>query len=45
MTKLDVSKETGSVKKLDLGPNQIHIYSGMANDRLKDSKPFKFLGL
>lgn len=45
MTKLDVSKETGSVKKLELGPNQIHIYSGMANDRLRDSKPFKFLGL
>ncbi|CAH0221947.1 Choloylglycine hydrolase [Agrobacterium fabrum] len=45
MTKLDLSKETGTVKKLDLGPNQIHIYSGMANESLKDTKPFKFLGL
>ncbi len=45
MTKLDLSKETGKVKKLDLGPNQIHIYSGMANESLKDTKPFKFLGL
>ncbi len=45
MTKLDLSKETGAVKKLDLGPNQIHIYSGMANESLKDTKPFKFLGL
>lgn len=45
MTKLDLSKETGAVKKLDLGANQIHIYSGMANESLKDTKPFKFLGL
>lgn len=45
MTKLDLSKETGAVKKLDLGPNQIHIYSGMANESLKDTEPFKFLGL
>ncbi len=45
LTKLDLSKETGTVKKLDLGPNQIHIYSGMANDSLKETQPFKFLGL
>ncbi|MFK3690060.1 linear amide C-N hydrolase [Agrobacterium tumefaciens] len=45
LTKLDLSKKTGSVKKLDLGPNQIHIYSGMANESLKETKPFKFLGL
>lgn len=45
LTKLDLSKETGAMKKLDLGPNQIHIYSGMANESLKDTKPFKFLGL
>jgi len=45
LTKLDLSKETGGVKKLDLGPNQIHIYSGMANDSLKEAQPFKFLGL
>lgn len=45
MTKLDLSKETGKVKKLDLGPNQMQIYSGMANESLKETKPFKFLGL
>ncbi|MGP4751132.1 linear amide C-N hydrolase [Agrobacterium pusense] len=45
LTKLDLSKETGAVKKLDLGANQIHIYSGMANDSLKEAQPFKFLGL
>lgn len=45
LTKLDLSKETGTVKKLDLGPNQIHIYSGMGNDSLKEAQPFKFLGL
>lgn len=45
LTKLDLSRETGKVRKLDLGPNQTHIYSGMANDHFKDSEPFKFLGL
>lgn len=45
LTKLDLSQETGKVKKLDLGPNQTHIYSGMANDQFKVTEPFKFLGL
>ncbi len=45
LTKLDFSEKTGKVLKLDLGPNQTHIYSGMANDRFKEAKPFKFLGL
>ncbi len=45
LTKLDLSRETGKVRKLDLGPNQTHIYSGMANDQFKESEPFKFLGL
>lgn len=45
LTKLDLSEETGKVKKLDLGPNQTNIFSGMANDQFEDATPFKFLGL
>jgi penicillin V acylase-like amidase (Ntn superfamily) len=45
LTKLDFSEKTGAVMKLDLGPNQTHIYSGIANDQFKEAKPFKFLGL
>jgi penicillin V acylase-like amidase (Ntn superfamily) len=45
LTKLDFSESAGKVMKLDLGPNQTHIYSGMADDQFKETKPFKFLGL
>jgi choloylglycine hydrolase len=45
LTKLDFSASTGKVMKLDLGPNQTHIYSGVADDQFKETKPFKFLGL
>ncbi|MBN8969548.1 MAG: linear amide C-N hydrolase [Rhizobiales bacterium] len=45
LTKLDFSQKTGKVMKLDLGPNQVHIYSGMTNDQFKETAPFKFLGL
>lgn len=45
LAKLDFSPETGKVMKLELGPNQANIYSGMANDRFEPSEPFKFLGL
>jgi len=45
LTQLDLSKEHGKVMKLDLGPNQKNIYSGMANDQFKESEPFQFLGL
>lgn len=45
LTKLDFSQKTGKVMKLDLGPNQVHIYSGMANDQFRETAPFKFLGL
>lgn len=31
--------------KFDLGRNQTHIYSGIANDQFKETPPFKFLGL
>jgi len=45
LTKIDFTEQTGKVMKLDLGPNQTQIYSGMANDRFKEAAPFKFLGL
>ncbi|MPS26135.1 MAG: linear amide C-N hydrolase [Alcaligenaceae bacterium] len=45
LTKLDFSRETGQVMKLDLGPNQANIYSGMANGGFKQAAPFKFLGI
>lgn len=45
LQKLDFSEKTGKVLKLDLGPNQTHIYSGMANGQFKPAQPFKFLGL
>ncbi|AZG07823.1 linear amide C-N hydrolase [Pigmentiphaga sp. H8] len=45
LTKLDFSRETGKVMKLDLGPNQANIYSGMANGGFKPAAPFKFLGI
>jgi len=45
LTKLDFSEATGRVMKLDLGPNQTHIYSGMANDQFRQAEPFKFLGI
>lgn len=42
---IDFSKGSGKVKKLDLGENQDHTYSGDATKEFKDSQPFKFLGL
>jgi choloylglycine hydrolase len=45
LTKLNFSEETGKVMKLDLGPNQTHIYAGVANGQFKETEPFKFLGL
>jgi penicillin V acylase-like amidase (Ntn superfamily) len=45
LKKLDFSEKTGKVMKLDLGPDQTHIYSGMANSQFKNSRPFQFVGL
>jgi penicillin V acylase-like amidase (Ntn superfamily) len=42
---IDFSKETGKVKKLDLGSDQKNTFSGVVNDNFKDSAPFKFLGI
>ncbi|CAN5854291.1 linear amide C-N hydrolase [soil metagenome] len=41
---IDFSKETGGVKKLDLGENQDHTFAGDATAAFKPSAPFKFLG-
>ncbi|MFC0284648.1 linear amide C-N hydrolase [Camelimonas abortus] len=45
LRRIDFSKETGKVRKLDLGPNQRNTYSGVANDHFVDAEPFAFLGL
>ena len=45
LAKFDLAAQTGKVMKLDLGPGQTMIYSGMANGQFKEAKPFKFLGL
>ncbi len=45
LNKFDLSEKTGKVLMLDLGPDQTHTYSGLANDKFKETKPFKFLGL
>lgn len=45
LTKLVFSGESGKVMKLDLGPDQTHIHSGVANDQFKENEPFTFLGL
>lgn len=45
LTRFDFSEETGKVMKLDLGPNQTKIYSGLVNAEFKEAEPFKFLGL
>ncbi len=45
LTELDFSEKTGRVMTLDLGPDQARIYSGMANDKFKETLPFRFLGL
>lgn len=42
---IDFSPETGQVMRLDLGPEQEHIYSGNATGAFKPAKPFIFEGL
>jgi len=45
LTKIDFSADHGAVKKLDLGPDQSHIFSGEVHDQFKPAEPFKFQGL
>lgn len=43
LNEIDFSQETGLVLKLDLGPNQSHIFAGAVNSYLVQSEPFEFL--
>ncbi|MHA3904864.1 linear amide C-N hydrolase [Castellaniella sp. WN] len=45
LEKLDFSESTGRVMKLELGPDQTRIHSGMANGQFTPAEPFRFLGL
>lgn len=40
----EINFARGETQKLDLGPNQEHIYSGKANAEFKIAEPFRFLG-
>ena len=45
LNSIDFSPRTGKVMRLDLGPNQAHIYAGDATKDFQPATPFKFLGL
>lgn len=42
---IDFSERTGSVRKLDLGPQQRHVFSGNVADRFQTAEAFEFQGL
>ncbi|MBN9454843.1 MAG: linear amide C-N hydrolase [Bosea sp.] len=44
LKKIDFATTAGT-RKLDLGPDQDHVYAGDATDRFAAAKPFAFLGL
>lgn len=44
LKQIDFSPTTGKVRKLDLGENQRHIFSGDATKDFRDALAFKFLG-
>ncbi|MEZ2720830.1 linear amide C-N hydrolase [Paenalcaligenes hominis] len=45
LEKIDFSKDSGQIKKLELGPNQSNVFAGAVNDQFIEAKPFTFLGL
>lgn len=45
LNRLDLSAETGKVKKLDLGPNQRNVFAGEVSKAFKEAEPFRFAGL
>lgn len=45
LNKLDLTAETGKVKKLDLGPNQRQVFAGEVSGAFKEAEPFRFAGL
>ncbi|QDQ87733.1 linear amide C-N hydrolase [Alcaligenaceae bacterium SJ-26] len=42
---LDFSQETGTIRKLELGPNQRNIFHGVVNDSFVAAPAFTFLGI
>lgn len=45
INEVDFSPEFGQVMRLDLGPEQAHIYSGNATEAFEPAEPFVFEGL
>ena len=45
LNSIDFSPQGGKAMRLDLGPNQAHIYAGDATKDFQPAAPFKFLGL
>ncbi|MDC9825893.1 linear amide C-N hydrolase [Devosia sp. ZB163] len=45
LKKIDFSEETGTTRKLDLGPDQANTFAGDATEKFVETKPFRFLGL
>lgn len=45
LKKIDFSKDTSKVRRLDLGPDQDIIYAGDTSGRFVEAKPFPFQGL
>ncbi|MBY8978146.1 linear amide C-N hydrolase [Rhodobacteraceae bacterium NNCM2] len=45
LNEIDFSPESGQVMRLDLGPEQTHIYAGNATGAFKAAEPFLFQGL
>ena len=45
LKKVDFSADAKNIKKLDLGPNQSHIYSGEVSADFVETPAFKFLGI
>lgn len=45
LTKVDFSRETGKVRKLDLGVDQARVFSGDTSALFVDAAPFPFQGL
>lgn len=45
LKQLDFSEAAGKVLKLDLGPDQVHTFSGEAHAQFQPAQPFRFQGL
>lgn len=43
LTKVDFSKETGKIKKLELGVDQTNVFTGDVSNEFKAAMPFSFL--